>query len=43
MEDIVINVDQLNKVYKLYDHRRDRLKEALGFSKGKSSIRSTTP
>ncbi|MBQ9504769.1 MAG: ABC transporter ATP-binding protein [Lachnospiraceae bacterium] len=35
MEDIVINVDQLNKVYKLYDHRRDRLKEALGFSKGK--------
>lgn len=32
MEDIVINVDKLNKVYKLYEHKRDRLKEALGLA-----------
>ena len=35
MEDVVINVDKLNKVYKLYDRMRDRLKEALGFSRNR--------
>ena len=33
--DIAIEVAGVQKIYKLYDHRRDRLKETLGFSKKK--------
>ncbi len=33
--DIAIKVAGVQKIYKLYDHRRDRLKETLGFSKKK--------
>ena len=39
MESIAINVDNVSKIYRLYNKPSDRLKEALGFSK-KSSIRS---
>lgn len=35
MSEIVINVEKLNKVYKLYDRKRDRLKEALGLTRNK--------
>ena len=32
-ETIAIQIEHLNKVYKLYDRNRDRLKDALGFGK----------
>ncbi len=35
MPDTVIRVSHLDKMYKLYDHKRDRLLEAMGFSKKK--------
>lgn len=35
MEEIAIQVDHLDKVYKLYDKPMDRLREALGFSRKK--------
>ncbi len=35
MEQIAISVQNLNKIYKLYDKPIDRLKEALGFSRRK--------
>ena len=35
MSDIAIKVEHLDKVYKLYDHRRDRLRDALGLTKKK--------
>ena len=35
LSDIAIEVAGVQKIYKLYDHRRDRLKETLGFSKKK--------
>lgn len=35
MSDVVIKVDNVSKLYKLYDRPSDRLKEALGFSKKK--------
>lgn len=34
-EKIAIQVDQVEKIYKLYDKPSDRLKETLGFGKGK--------
>lgn len=34
-EKIAIQVDNVEKIYKLYDKPSDRLKEALGFGKGK--------
>ncbi|MCR4907655.1 MAG: ABC transporter ATP-binding protein [Lachnospiraceae bacterium] len=33
MPDTVIRVSHLDKMYKLYEHKRDRLFEAMGFSK----------
>ena len=33
MDDIVINVEKVSKVYKLYDKPADRVREALGISK----------
>lgn len=35
MSDVVIKVDKVSKLYKLYDKPSDRLKEALGLSKKK--------
>lgn len=35
MEEIVIKVERVNKVYRLYDRPLERLKEALGFSRKK--------
>ena len=35
MSDIAINVDNVTKLYKLYDKPSDRFKEALGFTKEK--------
>ena len=35
MSDVVIKVDNVSKLYKLYDKPSDRLKEALGLSKKK--------
>ena len=35
MESITINVDNVSKIYRLYNKPSDRLKEALGFSKKK--------
>ena len=35
MSDVVIKVDKVSKLYKLYDKPSDRLKEALGISKKK--------
>lgn len=35
MDNIAIKVNQLSKMYKLYDKPMDRLKESLGFSKNK--------
>ncbi|MCR5527188.1 MAG: ABC transporter ATP-binding protein [Lachnospiraceae bacterium] len=35
MSDCAIKVENLDKVYKLYDHRRDRLMDALGLTKKK--------
>ena len=35
MESIAINVDNVSKIYRLYNKPSDRLKEALGFSKKK--------
>lgn len=37
MEDIVINVDNVTKIYKLYDRPVDRLKESLGLTGKKLS------
>lgn len=37
MEDIVINVDNVTKIYKLYDRPVDRLKESLGLTRKKLS------
>ncbi len=34
-ENVTIRVRDLNKIYKLYDKPMDRMKEALGFSRGK--------
>ena len=31
----VIRIEHLNKIYKLYDHRRDRVRDALGLTGGK--------
>lgn len=39
MSDIAISVRNLNKVYKLYDRKRDRLLESLGLSRGKTLSR----
>lgn len=36
MDEIAIKVDDLTKIYKLYDKPSDRLKEALGLSKNKT-------
>ncbi|MCC8028375.1 MAG: ABC transporter ATP-binding protein [Lachnospiraceae bacterium] len=33
MSETAIRVDKVSKIYKLYDNPRDRMKEALGFSK----------
>ncbi len=33
--EIAIKVENLDKIYKLYDHRRDRLRDALGLTKKK--------
>ena len=33
MDDIAIKVDNISKMYKLYDNSMDRLKEALGVGK----------
>lgn len=33
MDNIAISVEHVKKIYKLYDRNRDRLKDALGFSK----------
>ena len=35
MSDTAIRVDNVSKIYKLYDKPSDRFKEALGFSKKK--------
>ena len=35
MSKVAIKVDDISKVYKLYDRPKDRLKEALGFSRKK--------
>ena len=35
MSGIAIKVDQVSKVYHLYDRQRDRLKEALNLTKKK--------
>ena len=35
MNDIAIRVSDVSKMYKLYDRNRDRLKDALGLSRGK--------
>ena len=35
MEDIAIKVDNVSKVYKLYERNRDRIKEAFGIGRGK--------
>lgn len=35
MEEIAIQVDHLDKIYKLYDKPMDRLREALGLARGK--------
>ncbi len=43
MDNIAISVEHVKKkIYKLYDRNRDRLKDALGFSKkplGKRALR----
>ena len=33
MEEVIINVEHLNKMYKLYNRQRDRVKDALGLGK----------
>lgn len=33
--DIAINVEHLNKMYKLYDHQKDRVRDALGLTRKK--------
>ena len=38
MSDIAINVDNVTKLYKLYDKPSDRFKEALGFTKEKKYL-----
>ena len=38
MEDIAIKVDNVSKMYKLYDNPMDRLKEALGGGKKKKKL-----
>ena len=35
MSDVAIKVDNVSKIYKLYDKPTDRLKESLGFTKEK--------
>ncbi|MCR5773679.1 MAG: ABC transporter ATP-binding protein [Lachnospiraceae bacterium] len=35
MDEVIINVEHLDKMYKLYNRQRDRMKEALGLSKNK--------
>ena len=35
MEEIIINVEHLDKMYKLYNRQRDRVKDALGLGKKK--------
>ena len=35
MDGIAIRIDNVSKLYKLYDKPMDRLKESLGFSKKK--------
>ena len=35
MSDIAIKVDQVSKVYRLYDRQRDRLKDALNLTRKK--------
>lgn len=35
-EDIAISVNDVSKMYKLYDNPMDRLKESLGLSKRKN-------
>ena len=35
MENIAIQVTNLEKIYKLYDKPSDRIKEALGFGRGR--------
>ena len=34
--DVIINVEHLSKMYKLYNRQRDRVKDALGFGKKES-------
>ena len=38
MDDIAIKVDNISKMYKLYDNSMDRLKEALGVGKKKRKL-----
>ena len=33
MEDVIINVEHLDKMYKLYNRQRDRVKDALGLGR----------
>lgn len=35
MDNVAIKVNNVSKIYRLYDKPTDRLKEALGFSKRK--------
>lgn len=35
MDNVAIKVNNVSKIYRLYDKPTDRLKEALGFSKKK--------
>lgn len=35
MSDIAINVENVTKIYKIYDNKTDRMKDALGMSHGK--------
>ena len=35
MSDIAINVENVTKIYKIYDNKTDRMKDALGMSRGK--------
>ena len=37
-EDIAISVNDVSKMYKLYDNPMDRLKESLGLSRKKKGI-----
>ena len=42
-EDIAISVNDVSKMYKLYDNPMDRLKESLGLSKKGKQLGSSEP